>query len=144
VHLSGGREMLSQAQKAADVHNIQLLGVSILTSLSDNDLSEIGFQTTQRSVEKLISLGKVSGLNSFVMSVHEVSLIKKIHPEIYSVTPGIVFQGENKQSDQNRVATIEEAVGAGSDMLVIGRAILKAPKPYLAAQTALDIIASCP
>jgi orotidine-5'-phosphate decarboxylase len=143
VHLSGGKQMLIEAQKAAAAHNIQLLGVSILTSLSDVDLTEIGMTTTQISVEKLIKVGKNAGLNAFVMSAQEVAHIKKIYPDIYSVTPGISFEGELKHSDQNRTSTIQEAVRAGSDMLVIGRAILKAPKPYLAAQRALELIASC-
>ena len=143
VHLSGGKQMLTEAQKAAESCKIQLLGVSILTSLSDRDLIEIGFEKTQASVEKLIKLGTQSGLNSFVMSAQEVSLIKKTYPHIYAVTPGISLEGEAKQSDQNRTASIHEAVKAGSDMLVIGRAILKAPNPYLAAQKALELIASC-
>lgn len=143
VHLSGGKQMLTEAQKTAVAHNIQLLGVSILTSLSNVDLTEIGMATTQVSVEKLIKVGTQSGLNSFVMSAQEVSFIKKAYPGIYAVTPGISLEGEPKQSDQNRTASIQEAVRAGSDMLVIGRAILKAPKPYLAAQRALELIASC-
>ena len=143
VHLSGGKQMLTEAQKAASSYNLQLLGVSILTSLTDADLLDIGFQQTQASVEKLIKLGKNSGLNSFVMSAQEVSSIKKIYPDVYCVTPGISLEGESKQSDQNRTASIQEAVQAGSDMLVVGRAILKAPKPYLAAKRALELIASC-
>ncbi len=143
VHLSGGKQMLAEAQKAAQSYTLHLLGVSILTSLSDSDLLEIGFENTKVSVEKLIKLGKSAGLNAFVMSAQEVSLIKKTYPDIYSVTPGISLEGESKQSDQNRTASVLEAVQAGSDMLVIGRAILKAPKPYLAAQRALELIASC-
>ncbi len=143
VHLSGGKQMLAEALNTASTYNVQLLGVSILTSLTDADLLDIGLQQTQASVEKLIKLGKNSGLNSFVMSAQEVSSIKKIYPDVYCVTPGISLEGESKQSDQNRTATVQEAVKAGSDMLVIGRAILQAPKPYLAAQRALELIASC-
>lgn len=140
VHLSGGPKMLEEAQKRAAKYKITLLGVSALTSLSDADLREIGFNDgSQNTVERLVKLGLKSGLNSFVMSTWELGLKAK-HPEIYCVTPGISLESQNTASDQARTATLKEALSMGSDMPVIGRAIVNSPNPKNAAQSALEML----
>jgi orotidine-5'-phosphate decarboxylase len=136
VHLSGGKKMLEEAQKSAAKYKITLLGVSALTSLSDADLREIGFQnTSEKVVEGLIKLGLDSGLDSFVMSPWELGLKKK-HPQMYCVTPGISLDG-SKNPDQARSASLKEALSLGSDMPVIARAIVGSPNPKASALSAL-------
>lgn len=140
VHLSGGPKMLEEAQKKAQSYKITLLGVSALTSLSDADLREIGFNDgSQHTVERLVKLGLKSGLNSFVMSPWEL-ILKEKHPNIFCVTPGISLEGHKSAPDQMRTASLKEALSMGSDMPVIGRAIVNSPNPKNAAQSALEML----
>ena len=140
VHLSGGRKMLEEAQKKAERYGLTLLGVSALTSLSEKDLAEIGLGTSPAEVvKKLLTLGTDCGLKAFVMSPHELKL-KKDFPGIYCVTPGISLVAGKVASDQSRSATLLEALSWGSDMPVIGRAILEATDPNIAAKSALKML----
>ncbi|MEZ4813986.1 MAG: orotidine-5'-phosphate decarboxylase [Bdellovibrionota bacterium] len=140
VHLSGGRKMLEEAQKKAERYKLTLLGVSALTSLSDADLRDIGFNDgSQRTVERLVQLGLDAGLNSFVMSPWELNL-KTQFSQIYCVTPGISLEAGKSAPDQARTASLKEALEMGSDMPVIGRAIVQNPNPKNAASNALQML----
>lgn len=140
VHLSGGTKMLEAAQKKAEGFGIKLLGVSALTSLSDADLREIGFNEGSNStVERLVQLGINAGLDSFVMSPWELSLKAKF-PQMYCVTPGISLDAGKAAPDQSRTASLKEALEMGSDMPVIGRAIVGHPTPKIAASSALQML----
>lgn len=140
VHLSGGRKMLEEAVKAAQPYDLRLLGVSVLTSLSEEDLSEIGFASTAESVERLLRLGIASGLDSFVMSTRELTRSKKVFPHIFCVTPGISFDSGSTNKDQQRTATVQEAVSLHSDLIVMGRAILTSDDPVASVQKVLKIL----
>jgi orotidine-5'-phosphate decarboxylase len=145
VHLSGGRKMLEAALKAAQGYPLQLLGVSALTSLSNEDIKEIGFQwEITQLVQQLVNLGVSAGFDAFVMSAQELKSIKGEHPEIFCVTPGITLENNNGHSapapDQSRTCTLRAALELGSDMPVIGRAIIHAPNPKISAQSALEMI----
>ncbi len=131
IHLSGGREMIKKAVLAAqDAYNMKILGVSVLTSLNDNDLFETGVEIgMEESVMKLCGLGIDSGLNSFVCSPHEVRELKdKFGDSITVVSPGIRPKWAAK-ADQKRVFTPRQAIDAGSDYLVIGRPITASKDP---------------
>lgn len=142
VHTAGGSAMMKAAAEAARVKasalNITppiLLGVTVLTSLSDTDLAETGtnFPVTEQ-VPRLTALACASGLNGVVASAQEISLIRKVCPaEFLIVTPG-VRPAEAAGDDQKRTLTPRQAIEAGADYLVIGRPILKASDPKAAAR----------
>jgi len=138
VHCSGGPAMLEAAQKAAAQSKLSLLGVTVLTSIGADDLSALarvwGVQSiapNRNEVAKnLAELAERAGLAGIVCSVPDLKAgLKKVAQarSLYFVTPGI--RGSNDASnDQKSVATVEEAVAAGSTHLVVGRPITsKAP-----------------
>ncbi|NCN41564.1 orotidine-5'-phosphate decarboxylase [bacterium] len=130
VHLSGGRMMLKAAQDAAEQHSVQLFGVSVLTSLDENDIREIGFAHDLKSqVKTLVSLGHECGLTGFVCSPFEIESILELYPAAQLVTPGISLTADMKGvgSDQKRRMTFDEALAMGSFMPVVGRALWNAP-----------------
>ncbi len=136
LHLGGGRAMLEAAAKARidSGAKIELFGVSVLTSLSSEEIKEVGVDTSApEQVDRLVRLGLDSGLRSFVSSAQEVPSLKKIaaelKKEIHFVCPGLVFEGEAAPGDQKRVATIQEALKMGVDWPVVGRSILKDVNP---------------
>jgi orotidine-5'-phosphate decarboxylase len=142
VHASGGRRMLEAACEAiSHVSNPPLLiAVTILTSLGDDELSEIGFSgTAADNALRLARLTEQAGLDGIVCSSQEVSLMREhLAKEFCLVTPGIRPAG-SQQDDQRRVMTPSEALQAGSDYLVIGRPITAAADPL---QALADIQAS--
>ena len=137
IHVSGGAEMIRKAVEAAedaknakDAPVLTLLGVTVLTSLSDEDLRETGINlSTEEAVLKLCELGIRNGLHSFVCSPLEIApLRRRFGNDIVLVTPGIRPQWAAK-GDQKRVFTPKMAVEAGSDYLVIGRPLTGAENP---------------
>ncbi len=141
VHASGGLEMMRAAETAAQQTAGELgrpaplvLGVTVLTSLAADDLSQIGCDTNVgRQVERLAQLAVHAGLRGLVCSALEVVGLRQILPEhIKLVTPGIRF-GPSTPDDQRRTLSPREAIEAGADWLVIGRPILAAPDPRAAA-----------
>jgi orotidine-5'-phosphate decarboxylase len=131
IHLSGGKEMIRQAVEAARHDpDLTVLGVTILTSLSDTDLEETGMAlSTEKSVLKLSELGICNGIKGLVCSPLEVELIrKKFGKEIILVTPGIRPIWSAK-GDQKRIFTPKMAIEKGSDYLVIGRPITQNENP---------------
>tara|TARA_Y100000992_G_scaffold300624_1_gene269653 strand:+ start:898 stop:1572 length:675 start_codon:yes stop_codon:yes gene_type:complete len=121
IHISSGLNALSAAKKAAG--KIKLVGVTILTSLDNKALREIGFK---KNVKELVlhqaKLAKKAKLDAIVCSAQEVKIIKKIFKKEI-ITPGIRFN--SKSDDQKRTLTPKLAYKNGSDWLVIGRPITK-------------------
>ncbi len=137
VHTGGGRAMLEAAQSEAGP--VQLLGVTVLTSLSDGDLAEVGHTSgTDTLVERHAALAASIGLSGVVCSPLEVARVASIMgTSACIVTPGIRLDGD-ALGDQRRVATPERALADGATMLVIGRPILAAADPIDAARAARE------
>ena len=121
IHISSGLKALSSAKKASG--RIKLIGVTILTSLDNKALKEIGFN---KDVKKLVlhqaKLAAKAKLDAIVCSAQEVNLVKKVFKKEI-ITPGIRF--DNSKNDQKRIMTPKQAYNNGSDWLVIGRPITK-------------------
>ena len=120
VHASGGREMMSAAMEAVSGTNIKIFGVTILTSLNDDDTNEIFQRTSSEQVRMMLDLAESARIDGVVCSPHELELAKK-RKSLLSITPGIRLQNSN--DDQKRVMTPKEAIDLGADYLVIGRPI---------------------
>lgn len=128
VHASGGRAML-EAAKAAAAPKTKVVAVTVLTSLSGDDLHSIGVASGPRQqVERLAELARTSGLDGIVCSGAEVAAAKSTWPEGYFVVPGVRPPGSDV-SDQKRVVTPRQAVEDGASILVIGRPITGADDP---------------
>ncbi len=124
VHLLNGFEALKAANEEANRINLKLLGVSILTSLSNADLMELGFKDKiEDQVNRLVKIANDAQLYGVICSPLEIKMIKKIAPNLKCFTPGI-RQDENKH-DQKRTMNAKQALEAGSDCLIIGRPITK-------------------
>jgi orotidine-5'-phosphate decarboxylase len=128
VHATGGTAMIRAAAEAAP--NTEIAAVTILTSLHDADLADIGLAgPASDAVRRLAVMAVGSGARALVCSPQEVAAVRaEVGPEITLITPGVRPQGAAAQ-DQARVATPEEALGAGADLLVIGRPITGSPDP---------------
>ena len=138
VHASGGRDMVSAAVTAAP--HIDITAVTILTSLSESDISEIGFK--DNALASAVNLAKVSveaGARAIVCSPLEVASIREAvgsAPTI--ITPGVRPAG-SALGDQARVMTPKDAIAAGSTLLVIGRPITSLASPELMLAAAKEI-----
>ena len=124
VHLLNGLDSLKAANQAAQEINLNLLGVSVLTSFSDKDLKNLGFDNkVADQVKKLIKIAMDANLHGVICSPLEVKMIKEIAPNLKCFTPGIRM-GDAKD-DQKRTMNANEAIKEGSDYLIIGRPITK-------------------
>ena len=124
VHLLNGLDALKAANEAARKINIHLLGVSVLTSFSDEDLEGLGFMNkVYDQVKNLIKIAKDANLHGVICSPLEIKMVKEIAPNLKCFTPGIRM-GE-KKDDQKRTMNANEATKEGSDYLIIGRPITK-------------------
>ena len=132
VHAAGGPAMIRAAVDAAA--GTPVAAVTMLTSLRAEDLPAIGVTgTTTDWVLRLATLAVDAGASALVCSPREVAAVRaEVGPGITLVTPGVRPAGTDAH-DQARVATPEEALAAGADLLVIGRAITGAPDPGAAA-----------
>ena len=125
MHISSGLEALKAAKKASG--KTKLVGITILTSLDNKALKEIGFI---RDVKKLVylqaKLANKAKLDAIVCSAQEVKIVRKVFKKEI-ITPGIRFNSKLKSNinDQKRVLTPKQAYKNGSDWLVIGRPITK-------------------
>jgi len=142
VHASGGLAMMEAAQKALAPYGDKaplLIAVTVLTSMSDDDLKLLGINVpAAEHVKRLASLTQQAGLHGIVCSAQEASMLKETFgKEFKLVTPGIRPAGADK-GDQHRVMTPKEALLAGSDYLVIGRPITKAADPLAALKAIHD------
>ena len=124
VHLLNGLDALKSANHAAQEINLNLLGVSVLTSFSDEDLKNLGFNNNvEDQVKKLIKIAMEANLYGVICSPLEIRMIKKIAPNLKCFTPGIRMG--NTKDDQKRTMNANDAVKEGSDCLIIGRPITK-------------------
>lgn len=131
VHASGGSKMLEASNKALlGYENPPLLiGVTVLTSLSEEEIKEIGLKGIQGQVLQLAGLVKDNGLDGVVCAASDTTAIKsKFGRDFLAVTPGIRPANSNT-NDQSRVATPSEAIKNGSDYLVIGRPVTGSKNP---------------
>jgi orotidine-5'-phosphate decarboxylase len=138
VHATGGSEMMKRAaesaQSAANDAGIKppiILGVTVLTSSDARTLQECGVDSSvEEQVKRLAGLCSVSGMDGVVASPREIQLIRSTvqDPRFVILTPGVRPAGSSI-NDQKRVMTPAEAIHAGADFIVVGRAILAAPYP---------------
>jgi orotidine-5'-phosphate decarboxylase len=132
VHASGGADMVRAAVEAAP--DVTIAAVTVLTSLGDDNLRQIGLAGPSRdAVRRLAALAVGAGAGALVCSPQEVAAVRaEVGPDVVLITPGVRPAGSDAQ-DQARVATPEEALRNGADLLVIGRPITGAKDPGAAA-----------
>jgi orotidine-5'-phosphate decarboxylase len=139
IHASGGTAMMRAAKEAAASVDpaVKLVAVTVLTSLDDAVLAEVGQRAPAADqVVRLASLAQESGLDGVVCSAHEIATLRRAcGKDFLLVVPGIRPKGSDL-ADQRRVMTPPEAARAGADILVVGRPVTAAPDP---AQAARDI-----
>lgn len=140
VHASGGRDMIEAAN--AGMGNRGVLAVTVLTSLADDDLSELGIgDTLSGQVLRMAQLGAAASVEGVVCSPDEVRAVKQGGWGLKVFTPG-VRPSVTSTDDQKRTATPEEAIIDGADHLVIGRPITRADDPMESARKIAASIAS--
>ncbi|MEO6773954.1 MAG: orotidine-5'-phosphate decarboxylase [Kofleriaceae bacterium] len=140
VHASGGRAMLEAAVKAAGA--MRVLAVTVLTSLDDNDLVQVGaVGPVAELVKKRAQLAVAAGCHGVVASPHEVAILRGVVPAGFLiVTPGVRPEG-GAAGDQKRVMTPRQARCAGADLVVIGRPLRDAASPAVAARAIIEELA---
>jgi orotidine-5'-phosphate decarboxylase len=133
VHAGGGRAMLEAAVKNAGA--MRVLAVTVLTSLDDNDLTDIGANgPVAELVKHRAALAHRAGCHGIVASPHEVQAVRAIVPaEFLIVTPGVRPAG-TATGDQKRVTTPAQARASGADLVVVGRPLRDAADPAAAAR----------
>ena len=143
VHASGGSKMLKAAVEAANASTAKpmILAVTVLTSLSDSDLQEIGVSGNVLSqVLRLGALARSAGCGGLVASAHEArELRRELGDGFEIVTPGVRPAG-SAVGDQARVLTPAEAIRAGATRLVIGRPVVEARDPRQAVAQIIEEI----
>ncbi len=132
VHAAGGPDMIKAAVEAAP--GTMVAGVTLLTSIGEGDLAALGVPgTVSDAVRRMAALAVAAGARGLVCSPQEVAAVRaEVGQEIMLITPGIRPAGADS-NDQARIATPEEAIRAGADLLVIGRPITRAADPGAAA-----------
>jgi orotidine-5'-phosphate decarboxylase len=138
VHAGGGRAMMAAAKAAAPAQT-KVVGVTVLTSLDQADLTSVGVEGSPTSqVERLAGLAREAGLDGIVCSGAEVAAVRSAWPQGFFVVPGVRPPGMDV-GDQKRVVTPAQAVSDGASVVVIGRPITASPNPRRAI---MDIAAS--
>ena len=131
IHLLGGKEMIQEASATVKKSNSDmiLVGVTILTSLNENNLVDLGFNSSAEEIAiKLAKLGKQNGVDGVVCSIEDISGIKaSLGGDFLSVTPGVRMSQDN--DDQKRSGSIYNAIQFGTDFVVVGREITQAKNP---------------
>ncbi len=131
IHLLGGQEMIESATSTVKGLNSEmiLVGVTILTSLNENNLVEMGFNSSAEDLAiKLAKLGKQNGIDGVVCSIEDISGIKaSLGGDFLSVTPGVRMLQDI--DDQKRAGSIYDAIQFGTDFVVVGREITQAKNP---------------
>lgn len=143
VHTAGGFDMLARAAEAA-AGNVRVLGVTVLTSLTDEDLRadniSVGMADTVRTRARLAARAGIAGL---VCSPLEIVQAREAAPGLALVVPGVRPAG-TAQGDQKRVATPAETIRHGADYLVVGRPIRDAADPAAAFASIVAEVAAAP
>ena len=127
VHTNGGLEMLKSIKKKAKSNNkkLKILAVTILTSLNNKSLKEIGYtKSVKKLVLKQAGLIKKSGCDGIVCSAQEARMVRKKFKKLFIITPGIRLPGDNA-NDQSRVMTPNEAFKNKVSGIVMGRSLIK-------------------
>lgn len=147
VHAAGGSEMLRRVAEAVaetaaggGLERPRVLGVTVLTSADETALAETGVSATvEEQVRRLARLSESSGLDGCIASPREIGLVRSAagREGFLVVTPGVRPRAA-AHDDQRRVTTPEEAVRAGADYVVVGRAILNAPDRAAAARAIVE------
>ncbi len=132
VHAAGGPAMIEAAASAAP--HVRITAVTVLTSLSAQDLAAVGLSGPPREAAvRLAALAVDAGARAIVCSPQEVAAIRAAVPRwVHLVTPGVRPEG-SERGDQRRTSTPAQAIADGADMLVIGRPITAAADPGAAA-----------
>ena len=118
IHLLNGEETLKSIVNEAK--DVKFIGVSVLTSFSDEDLESLGFKNdVENQIQRLVKMASNANLHGVVCSPLEVKMVKKIDSKLLCFTPGIRLESGN--DDQKRTMTPKEAINEGSDYLIIGR-----------------------
>jgi orotidine-5'-phosphate decarboxylase len=138
VHCSGGETMLKAAAHAAEGSDLQILGVTVLTSLGPDDhTADLGFREDITLKELAVTrarLAQKAQCSGVVCSGLEVAVIRENFKDLLTVVPGIrMLESNSAPDDQKRVMTPKEAIQAGADYLVVGRPIRDADDPQAAA-----------
>ncbi len=135
VHALGGRKMLTAAREAIPHDSTKLIAVTLLTSMDQNDIEDIGLQgEPEQIVARLAKLTKDCGLDGVVCSALEaVNLRQQFGADFCLVTPGI-RSADGQTNDQKRITTPQQAILNGASYLVIGRPITRARDPLLMCQ----------
>ncbi|MGF1679107.1 MAG: orotidine-5'-phosphate decarboxylase [Candidatus Methylacidiphilales bacterium] len=131
LHTQGGTAMIESALEASEsVPGMQLLGVTVLTSLSDQDMEILGIpRTASEHALHLARSASRAGLNGLVCSPHEASAIRDTLPDIQAlITPGVRPVG-SESGDQSRITTPQQAIQEGASHVVLGRPVLRAENP---------------
>ena len=143
VHATGGLDMMKAARDAVPAAT-RLIAVTVLTSLSNENIHAAGFDAARDTAAHALALAKLThsaGLDGVVCSPHDLAGIRASLPRSFlTVVPGI-RPADSAAHDQKRIATPKTAVEAGADVLVIGRAITGAVDPAAAAQAILESLA---
>jgi orotidine-5'-phosphate decarboxylase len=140
VHTSGGYEMLARAAQAAE-GQVKILGVTVLTSLAQDDLRAEGIEATiPEMVRARARIAAKAGIAGLVCSSHEIEAARSAAPGLFIVVPGIrpASGAGSAAGDQKRVATPASAIRNGADYLVVGRPLRDAPDPAKAFE---DVVA---
>ncbi len=141
VHAAGGPAMMQAAARAAS-GRCKVIAVTVLTSLSDDDVARIGFDPAKPAADLAVGLARLAqacGLDGVVCSAVDLAAVRTAcGPDFLTVVPGL-RPSDGEAGDQKRIATPAEARAAGADILVIGRPITGAADP---ARAARDILAS--
>ena len=146
MHTLGGRAMLEAAQRGAEAAARErgsatavTLGITVLTSMDEDSLGQIGIERTPaEQVELLAGLAKDAGISGVVASPQEAAALRELlGPRAYIVTPGVRPVGADK-FDQSRVATPAEAFANGASHIVIGRPVTRAEDPAAAFDAIVD------
>jgi orotidine-5'-phosphate decarboxylase len=149
VHASGGSKMIQETVKAAEACAAKngrtkpiVLAVTVLTSLNDDDLNEIGFEkSTNDLVLRLAKMAQKAGAAGVVASPQDIaSLRAHLGDDFLLVTPGIRSSQEAVKDDQKRTLSAQEAVKLGADYIVVGRPIRQAADPLAACRNIVEEI----
>jgi orotidine-5'-phosphate decarboxylase len=141
VHTGGGGPMMEAAVEAAGA-DIQILGVTVLTSLNNTTAHEVGIALPLGdTVVDRAAVAAAAGVTGFVCSPLEVARLRAALPTATLVVPGIRLAGDSK-GDQERVATPKATIDAGASILVLGRMVRSAKNPLTVLQMLHDSLAS--
>jgi orotidine-5'-phosphate decarboxylase len=145
IHASGGRAMMQTVSK--ELHDKfgtkrpVVVAVTVLTSFDTRALFEIGLERPlEEQVERLALFAQECGIDGVVCSPREIQTVRRaVKPNFKIVTPGIRMPDQS-MNDQQRIATPHDALAAGADYIVVGRAVTDAPDPKAAMQRLIDSI----